>query len=164
MLPPLSTLNLNEVEITSSGCHVLRVSAPLILALSYLVLASSSIVAAEDLDELVGPLIRDLEELQRRHVDVRVLVEELDKAITLWDSGDRGEALRIIEDVRVEISKLKAESSRVYAIHVSKLALEILVLLATPIAFYTLFPRVYLWLWFHSRRNWIVVRKGAPRR
>jgi len=142
----------------------LRISLLIIPMLVYIVLVNSNIVLAEDLDELVSPLIRDLEELRGNRVNVRVITQTLNEAIVLWESGDREGALRLLGDVRVEILRLKVESSRVYILYITRLILTVLILLVTPIAFYTLFPRMYLRLWFHFRKDWIVVRRSASRR
>jgi hypothetical protein len=115
------------------------------------------------LDDVVGSLVRDLEELRRSRVDVSGLVASMDEAVRLWESGDVEGASRVLESVRFEVERLKGEASGVYALQVARVAVTVLALLAIPPLFYMLFPRLYLRLWFNSRRGWVVVR-GAPRR
>jgi hypothetical protein len=136
-----------------------------LLALTLLLLActNSTSVYAEGIDDLVAPLVGDLEELRRSRVDVSGLVASLDEAVRLWESGDVEGASKVLESVRFEVERLKGEAPRVYALHVARVTLTVLALLALPPLFYTLFPRIYLKLWFNSRRGWVVVR-GAPRR
>lgn len=137
---------------------------PVPLMVLLLAILTPAIVEADELDDMIAPLLRDITELEEKHVDVSNLVGKLDEAVRLWSSGDRDEALRLIEDVRVEIEKLKGEAWRYDLAYKARVALTSIILLLTPLAFYTLFPRIYLMLWFRFRRNWIVVRRSAPRR
>ena len=136
-----------------------------LFAVTLLLLAcvNTTSVDAEGVDDLVAPLVGDLEELRRSRVDVSSLTTSLDEAVRLWESGDVEGASRIVESVRFEVERLKGEAPRVYALHITRVTLTVLALLALPPLFYTLFPRLYLRLWFNSRRSWVVVR-GAPRR
>jgi hypothetical protein len=136
-----------------------------LLAVTLLLLAcvNTTSVDAEGVDDLVAPLVGDLEELRRSRVDVSSLTSSLDEAVRLWESGDVEGAYRIVESVRFKVERLKGEAPRVYALHIARVTLTVLALLAIPPLFYILFPRLYLWLWFTSRRGWVVVR-GAPRR
>jgi hypothetical protein len=144
------------------GC-VIRLPLLVFMLLVVLAYLNSYSVMAEGLDDVVGSLVRDLEELKRSRVDVSGLVASLDEAVRLWESGDVEGASRVLESVRFEVERLKGEAPRVYALHVARVTLTVLALLAIPPLFYMLFPRLYLRLWFNSRRGWVVVR-GAPRR
>jgi len=144
------------------GC-VIRLPLLVFMLLVVLAYLNSYSVMAEGLDDVVGSLVRDLEELGRSRVDVSGLVASLDEAVRLWESGDVEGASRVLESVRFEVERLKGEASGVYALHVARVTLTVLALLAIPPLFYMLFPRLYLRLWFNSRRGWVVVR-GAPRR
>jgi|GEM_PF-1850673 hypothetical protein len=147
----------------SSICGVSRLLLTLLTLLLALAALQGSLVAAESIDDVVGPLVRDLEELRRSRVDVSGLVASLDEATRLWESGDVEGALVVLNATKAEVEALKAEAPRVYVLYIARVALTVLILLLAPPAFYTLFPRLYLRLWLSYRRGWVVV-KGASRR
>jgi len=139
----------------SSNC-VAMLARLLLLALSFSIALQALPALSDELDERIGPLVERVTRLSERHVDVSRVVGELDRAVKLWDSGDRGEALRVVESVEVEVSRLEGEAGFIELSYRVKLYATVAALLATPILFYTLLPRLYLALWFRLRRGWVV--------
>jgi hypothetical protein len=67
--------------------------------------------------------------------------------------------LRVYGNVSSEVEKLYTlkESSKMQVL--LHKALTTLALVLIPVAVYMLLPRIYLYLWYTSRRRWAVVKK-----
>jgi len=139
-----------------------RVSGTLIaIILIAVTLSRLSIFTAQvDIDGEVSRVLRDLEYLSSRGVDVRGLVERLNEALELYQRGDVGGALSAIKEVEARASTLKGTAEAVYMASTAYRYGVAAALLSTPALVYLLLPRIYLLLWYRSRRRWSVRRVG----
>jgi len=115
--------------------------------------------AGDDAQQIVDDALRVLEKLQvlsEKGVNVSKLVEELNEALDLAQAGDLESAKSKLASVEDEVSRLEAEADRYYAVSTAVKYAKVVGLLLIPVAFFFLFPRVYLYIWFRSRRRWVV--------
>ncbi|MCX8205512.1 MAG: hypothetical protein N3H31_07680 [Candidatus Nezhaarchaeota archaeon] len=95
-------------------------------------------------------------DLAVRGVDVDELVRLLSSALDLLESGELGEASRVLSELEGMVSELEEEASAiVLEKSIAKYA-TVAALLSFPVAVYLLLPRAYLYLWYSSRRRWLV--------
>jgi len=135
----------------------------LILLLTSLLITYSVIsVEASSVDEVRKEFIDvyvDVAKLGREGINVTSLVHELSKALKLIDEGSNESLLKakaIIDHVKSEVKRLKAEAPRIILMDNLRKYLIVAALACIPIAFYFLLPRAYLALWFRVRRRWVV--------
>ncbi len=108
-------------------------------------------------------ILKRLQTLESRHINVTPLVEELNTAVQLAQNGDAGSAEKMIRDVESKVARLEAGSETHYRVYMAVKTAEVAVLLSAPLLFYFGFPRLYLYIWFRVRRRWIV-KNGSARR
>jgi hypothetical protein len=123
-----------------------------------LVLAVSAlpVVQGSDFDSEVGVLVEEAGRLYSKGVDVAVVIEKLDNAIALYESGRVDEAYAALSEARSMIMDLSSVADQVYYYNTMVKAVTVAVLAVIPIAIYLLLPRIYLYVWFKTRRKWIV--------
>jgi len=123
-----------------------------------LVLAMSTplVVQSSDFDSEVGVLVEEAGKLYSKGVDVAMVIEKLDNAIALYESGRIDEAYAALSEARSMIMDLSSVADRVYYYNTLVKAVTVAVLAVIPIAIYLLLPRIYLYVWFKTRRKWIV--------
>ncbi|MCS7099818.1 MAG: hypothetical protein RMH84_07200 [Sulfolobales archaeon] len=101
-------------------------------------------------------LYRRVADLALQGVDVGELVKLLNSALDLLESGELGEASRVLSELEWMVSELEEEASAiVLEKSIAKYA-TVAALLSFPVAVYLLLPRAYLYLWYSSRRRWLV--------
>lgn len=99
---------------------------------------------------------REVAVLGREGLNVSMLVEKLSRALVLIDRGRLDEALSIIDEVDRELRVHRGkENYLLLTKHAYKVA-SILLIGSIPILFYIVFPRLYLEVWFRTRKRWIV--------
>ena len=119
-------------------------------------------VEASSVDEVRKEFIDvyvDVAKLGKEGINVTSLVHELSKALKLIDEGSNESLLKakaIIDHVKSEVRKLKAEAPRIILMDNLRKYLIVAALACIPIAFYFLLPRAYLLVWFRIRRRWVV--------
>ena len=135
----------------------------LILLLTSLLITYSVIsVEASSVDEVRKEFIDvyvDVAKLGREGINVTSLVHELSKALKLIDEGSNESVLKakaIMDHVKSEVKRLKAEAPRIILMDNLRKYLIVAALACIPIAFYFLLPRAYLLIWFRVRRRWVV--------
>ncbi len=80
----------------------------------------------------------------------------LDRAVDLASRGNYAEASVIVDSVRGNVSLLMGEAERIYLYNsIYRYGLAALIL-SLPLLVYLFLPRLYLMLWFRSRRRWVV--------
>jgi len=127
-----------------------------VIALALVVMISMGMLNATAFDSEVGKLVKELGYLESSGLNVSSLVEELDKAVKLYYSGERSKALRILQSIEASVSKLKPLAREAAARRTMEKAITVAALASAPIAVYLLLPRAYLYLWYRLRRKWIV--------
>lgn len=116
----------------------------------------ASIAISESFDQDVGRIVKSLDHLYSKGIDVRKLVEELNKAVKLYYSGHPKEAYRIITDIEEKVRRLNQVANNVWLVKCLIKGLEAAALLSIPIATYFGLPRIYLYLWYRFRKKWLV--------
>jgi hypothetical protein len=127
-----------------------------IALLLVLVLSALPVVQGSDFDSEVSVLVEEAGRLYSKGVDVAVVIEKLDNAIALYESGRVDEAYAALSEARSMIMDLSSIADRVYYYNTMVKAVTVAVLAVIPIAIYLLLPRIYLYVWFKTRRKWIV--------
>jgi hypothetical protein len=146
--------------------NVVYVSRLLLLTplLALLLLVATPLVATspgpglDQLDKVVGDLVHRLRELSAKGVNVTPVLVKLDEAIAAYERGDVESAERALDEAISVLSELEARADEVYRFIVLSKVLAVAGLVSIPILVYTLLPRVYLYLWFKTRRRWLVRR------
>ena len=114
-----------------------------------------------EIDSLVSSIMKDLEYLESREVNVSSLIHRVDEDIKGLEK-DPGNATYIkdLESIREEIKALKSDAENIYIINnIIRYSTAVGIGLV-PVAVYILLPRIYLYIWYRTRRRWIVqVRK-----
>jgi len=114
-----------------------------------------------EIDSLVSSIMKDLEYLESREVNVSSLIHRVDEDIKGLEK-DPGNATYIkdLESIRDEIKALKSDAENIYIINnIIRYSTAVGIGLV-PVAVYILLPRIYLYIWYKTRRKWIVqVRK-----
>ena len=133
------------------NAYTVCIALLLVLALSAL-----PVVQGSDFDSEVGVLVEEAGKLYSKGVDVTMVIEKLDNAIALYESGRVDEAYAALSEARSMIMDLSSVADQVYYYNTLVKAVTVAVLAVIPIAIYLLLPRIYLYVWFKTRRKWIV--------
>jgi len=114
-----------------------------------------------EIDSLASSIMKDLEYLESREVNVSSLIQRVNEDIKGLEK-DPGNATYIkdLESIREEIKALKSDAENIYIINnIIRYSTAVGIGLV-PVAVYILLPRIYLYIWYRTRRRWIVqVRK-----
>jgi len=114
-----------------------------------------------EIDSLVSSIMKDLEYLKSREVNVSSLIQRVNEDIKGLEK-DPGNTTYIkdLESIREEIKALKTDAENIYIINnIIRYSTAVGIGLV-PVAVYILLPRIYLYIWYRTRRKWIVqVRK-----
>jgi len=90
-------------------------------------------------------------------------VELLDRVLTLLDEGYVSDAVELMNSLNTNLSLLEKEASNIVMFkNLVKYGSAALVL-TIPIITYVALPRLYLLLWFKSRRRWVVINERNKR-
>ncbi len=132
------------------------------LLLVFLVaLLLSPVLKAEEVDKEIGSILKDINYLYEKGVNVDELIKKLNQALKLIEEGNKKKAENIISEVKEEITKLKLIADEVYLRKTIILYSELALILSIPILVYLLLPRIYLHLWYKYRREWVI--KGVKK-
>lgn len=126
------------------------------IALLLLAMSTPLVVQSSDFDSEVGVLVEEAGKLYSKGVDVTMVIEKLDNAIALYESGRVDEAYAALSEARSMIMDLSSVADQVYYYNTLVKAVTVAVLAVIPITIYLLLPRIYLYVWFKTRRKWIV--------
>lgn len=114
--------------------------------------------ASSELDSEIGDLVERAGELYSKGLNVSAVIEKLNSAIVKYEENSTEEARRLIAEVRGLIENMSTIADRVYFTNMARKALVVAALASIPVLVYTLLPRAYLYLWYRSRRKWLVSR------
>lgn len=108
--------------------------------------------------EIISLYIR-LVRLSEEGINTRELVNLLSEALELLNNEDDASSIKaqkIVSKVREAVEKLEAERpSILISKNLSKYGIAAAIA-SIPVLFYLLFPRIYLELWYKTRRKWVV--------
>lgn len=102
-------------------------------------------------------LMRDLEYLYSRGVNISDIIDLLNRAIQYTDRNI-SEAQRLISIAKEEISERRSYAENTYLMNLVIKYLEITAIASIPLLVYLFLPRIYLYLWYRSHRKWIIKR------
>ena len=128
------------------------------IMLLFLLLVVLPIVLSSDFDSEIGILVERTSELYSKGLNVTVILEKLNYAIALYEEGSVEEASVLLREVESFIEDMSITASSVYLVNMVKKVVTIIVLAAIPVIVYFLLPRLYLYVWYKTRRKWIVAR------
>jgi hypothetical protein len=106
-------------------------------------------------------LLKRLQVLSRKGMNVTGLVNELNKTMGLIQDGKIDSARIKLKEIEAKVSILEEKADTYYVWNTIYKYTEIASILSIPPLFYLLFPRIYLYLWFKLRKRWIV--RGSSR-
>jgi len=141
-------------SVLRSACLTCLTLVVLIFSLCALPIVSAS----SDLDGEVGDLVERASELYSKGLDISVIIEKLNSAIVSYEEGDVNESNRLLGEARSLIENMGTIADNVYFTNIVLKAITVGVLATIPVLVYVLLPRLYLYLWYKSRKKWIVSR------
>lgn len=116
------------------------------------------VVFSSDFDSEIGVLVEKAGELYSKGLNITVVLEKLNRAIALYEEGGVEDADMLLSEVNSLIGDMRALADRVYLVNMVIKVVTILVLAVIPLAVYFLLPRIYLYVWYKTRRKWILSR------
>lgn len=140
----------------------LKLLTTLVITLLTLQVLLLHLVSSESREGIEGPIIKvlsDLEYLYSKGVKVESLVRQLDEAVKAVERGDYERAEAILSKLESRVEELKANAERTALYNALSKYLAVSAVLSIPILFYLTVPRVYLYVWYKTRRHWLVGEK-----
>lgn len=134
--------------------HCLLVISSLLISL----LAAPVLCAQEELQGEIASIMRDLEYLHSKGLEVKPIIEILNKAIETYYEGNIAEAREYLKKARYLVEELKPVAETVYLINLLTKVCTAAALASVPLIVYFALPRLYLYLWFVSHKKWVVRR------
>jgi len=143
--------------VNAAVLKVNRFAALMPVTLIALLTTSIPIILAQgDMLREVESIMKDLEYLHSRGVDVGPVVDLLNKAVSEYSNGSFEKAYEYIEEARRRVESLKMEAESTYIKIMVVKAVTVASLASIPLLTYFMLPRLYLYLWFKLHRKWIV--------
>ncbi|MEM4831531.1 MAG: hypothetical protein QW780_05975 [Sulfolobales archaeon] len=96
-------------------------------------------------------------ELSLRGVETSEVEDLLASAIESIESGDYDRALKLMAEVERCLFVLEREAGPIALTKSLVKYGTAAILLSIPLLVYLLLPRLYIYLWYETRRNWVVV-------
>ena len=128
-----------------------------IIMINYIIMGVQATESVpRDLDSRIGNIAEKLSNLENKGGNVTDIIIEVNKAIQLAEKGNYKEANKILDKVEAEINSLEPQVEKQYKINTIKKYTTVSFLLALPLITYYALPRLYLLLWYRSRRKWLV--------
>lgn len=104
-------------------------------------------------------IVKNLESLYSSYVNISRAIELTHMLITSCDMGNTNSSASLVDEIYKEINRLRRVSGAKYIEVVSsKIAVGISIL-SMPFLIYFLLPKIYLYIWFKTRRRWLVVKR-----
>ncbi len=132
----------------------------ILLALLLMLINSVTIVFCDYLDDRISMIVRDLEYLSDRGVDVSGIVRDLNMAIRLYGENHTDDAMEILSNISSSVGELKSVAGDIYLRNAVARYGAIALILSIPIIAYITIPRIYLYTWFKLHGNWLVEKRG----
>jgi len=141
-----------------------RLLAVALLAALALSLIPSLATGDESIDQYMPRIIdlaRRLQALSEKGINVSSLTSELNEAVSMLQDGEVDTALNLLDRVESEVRGLEATADSYYMYSTIARYARVVAVLSTPVLFYLLFPRIYIYIWFKTRKRWIM--RESPR-
>lgn len=114
--------------------------------------------AGQGVEDRILALYGEAYRLSKRGVDVSDVVHRLDRALRLARQGDVEDASRVLDEAEALLSQLSGQASSTLLKARLEKYLAAAALASLPVLTYLLLPRLYLKIWYRSRRRWVVER------
>lgn len=124
--------------------------------LTFLLIIPPSYAQAEFQDEIAS-IMRDLEYLHSKGLDVKPVIETLNNAVKAYYESNVVYAHECLEKAKQLVRELKSVAENVYLANLVTKTCTVTALASLPLIVYFALPRAYLYLWFTFRRKWVVV-------
>jgi len=141
-----------------------RLFALALLTALALSLIPGLITRGEGIDQYMPRIIdlaRRLQALSEKGINVSSLTSELNEAVSMLQDGEVDAALNLLDRVESKVRGLEATADSYYMYSTIARYAWVATVLSTPVLFYLLFPRIYVYIWFKIRKRWIM--RGSPR-
>jgi len=109
--------------------------------------------------DTLADTLRVIEELNSKYVDTSGIVDSIDKLVKACGVGDNATALYLYSNISSTLSKLISSADHIYWANMISRVIISAILLSIPALTYLYLPKIYLYLWFITRRKWLVVRR-----
>jgi hypothetical protein len=107
----------------------------------------------------IADILNDLEDLYKNHVNISYIIQYVDMLLKACSVGDIESASKLYQDILTELQYVKAISRDIYIrVTIYRIVVGGLILLI-PIAIYMFLPKIYLYIWYSTRKKWIIVKK-----
>lgn len=100
--------------------------------------------------------------LAQQGVDVSDAVDMLKEVHSYLEENRAVDAARLLNVTRLRIDALEREAPKIIVLNNLRKGVAVAALASIPILTYFLLPRLYLYLWYKSRRGWLV-KHGSTR-
>lgn len=99
---------------------------------------------------------RMVAEISKAGMNVSIYTDRLREALEMIKEGNSSGAREILESVMPQLREAYlSKDNYVLTSTIKRYALASVVL-ATPLIFYYVFPRVYLEIWYRARKKWVI--------
>lgn len=126
------------------------------VALTYTIVNVLFFVEASDAYTQIYELIREIELLHGKGVDVSGVIRDLNTALELLEAGRHAEAESILKQIRRDVENLKSTADKVHLYLLTTKLGSVIAIACIPVLVYLLLPRLYLYLWYKTRKHWLV--------
>jgi len=143
----------------SSKIYVSLILLTLLIGLVF----QSAVVLCEDPYERFLEMYGRVVNLALKGINVSQYVIALNNALQLLEENRSEEAIELMNRIEANLSELEPRAdSIVFSQTVSKYATAAAIL-SLPVLVYLLLPRLYIYVWFKSRRRWVLVNERGKR-
>ncbi|AFH42523.1 hypothetical protein IOK49_03455 [Fervidicoccus fontis] len=136
-----------------------------VIILLIVIISPFIIVSSQSSEDVIGTnstitqLLGEIVYLYDHGVNVSQLVNKLNYAVKLEQEGNITASSLIISQLQENISALMPSAESNYYKIIALKIIEIILLLSIPVLTYVFLPRIYLSIWYRSRRKWLVKKK-----
>ncbi len=135
----------------------------ILLTLLTSIVLQSVIVSCEDPYEKFLDLYSRIADLALKGINVSQYVTVLKNVLQLLEVNRSEEAMELMTRIEANLSELESKADNiVFSQTVIKYATAAAIL-SLPALVYLLLPRLYVYVWFKSRKRWVLVNERSKR-
>jgi len=113
-----------------------------------------------DFDREVSKVVYRIDDAYRMGANVTIFIDKVNNAISLYRQGRVRQAYEELQAINKSLSEVLPMARHKYHVRLAEKYVASALILATPLIVYWGLPRLYLCLWFSTRRKWIVEETG----
>lgn len=133
----------------------------LILLLSFI--SSTTRALCEDPHEKFLSIYGRVVDLALKGIDVHQYVVALNEALQLLESNKSEEAVELMNRIDSDLRELESRAGNIVFTKTLSKYTTATAILSLPAIVYFLLPRLYIYVWFRSRRRWVLVNERNKR-